>query len=50
MAVFRYRMQNILNLKAKLEDQERMAFAQARAKLDEEQQKIILALIEKMNG
>ena len=41
MAVFRYRMQNILNLKVKLEDQEKLVFAQARAALDRENEKLV---------
>ena len=40
MAVFRYRMQNILNLKRKLEDQEKLVFAQARAALDRENERM----------
>lgn len=39
MAVFRYKMQNLLNLKARLEDQQKMAFGQALAALAEEQEK-----------
>ena len=38
MARFRYRMQNILNLKYKLEEQEKMNFALMRAKLTEEEE------------
>ena len=40
MAKFVYRMQNILELKEKMETQEKMAFAIANAKLLEEQQKL----------
>ncbi len=40
MAKFNYRMQNILDLKYKLEDQERMAFAMANEKLNEENEKL----------
>ncbi len=49
MAVFRYRMQNILNLKVKLEDQEKLVFAQARAALDRENERMAL-LEEKREG
>ena len=38
MARFRYRMQNILNIKIKLEDQEKQNFAMARNKLSEEEE------------
>ncbi len=40
MARFNYRMQSILNIKAKLEDQAKMEFAQARRRLDEEEAKM----------
>ncbi len=40
MARFNYRMQSILNIKAKLEDQAKMEFAQARRRLDEEEAKL----------
>ena len=40
MAKFVYRMQNILELKQKMETQEKMAFAIANAKVQEEQQKL----------
>lgn len=40
MAKFRYRMQNILDVKEKLESQEKIAFAQANALLLEEQEKL----------
>ena len=39
MAVFRYRMQNVLNVKEKMEDQAKAVFAAAQAKLDEEEAK-----------
>lgn len=40
MAKFVYRMQNILNIKEKLETQARNEFAEARARLDEEIEKL----------
>lgn len=40
MAKFKYRMQNILNLKYKLEDQQKMILGAARAKLNEEEEKL----------
>lgn len=40
MARFRYRMQNILELDRKLEDQQKAAFSLANARLTEEQQKL----------
>ena len=40
MAKFIYRMQNILNLKLKLEEQQKMEFAAARKRLDEEEDKL----------
>ena len=40
MAVFRYRMQNILDIKEKLETQARNDFAVAAAKLAEEEEKL----------
>lgn len=40
MAVFRYRMQNILNIKNQLETQARMEYAEAQAKLNEELDKL----------
>ena len=42
MAKFIYRMQNILNLKLKLEEQQKMEFAAARKRLDEEEEKLEL--------
>ncbi|NBI91719.1 flagellar export protein FliJ [Lachnospiraceae bacterium] len=44
MAKFIYRMQNILNLKLKLEEQQKMEFAAARKRLDEEEEKMELLL------
>lgn len=38
MSVFRFRMQNILEMKAKLEEQAKIEFAQAQQKLTEEQE------------
>lgn len=40
MAKFIYRMQNILNIKEKLETQAKNEFAEARARLDEELEKL----------
>lgn len=40
MAKFQYRMQSILNLKLKMEDQAKMQFAQAQARLLEEEEKL----------
>ncbi|NBJ93515.1 flagellar export protein FliJ [Parablautia muri] len=40
MARFRYRMQSILNIKIKMEDQAKMEFAAARMHLDEEEEKL----------
>lgn len=40
MAKFIYSMQNILNLKEKLEEQKKAAFGLAKSKLDEEQNKL----------
>lgn len=42
MSKFIYRMQNILNLKYKLEDQAKMEFAEARRRLTEEEEKLDL--------
>ena len=42
MARFRYRMQSVLNIKLKMETQAKQAFAMAKAKLDEEQDKLEL--------
>lgn len=49
MAKFRYRMQNILNVKEKLEDQARNDFALAVAKVNEEEAKLE-ALIKRKDG
>ncbi|MCR4989390.1 MAG: flagellar export protein FliJ [Lachnospiraceae bacterium] len=40
MAKFKYRMQSILNIKEKLEEQAKNEFAQARLRLDEEEEKL----------
>lgn len=40
MAKFIYGMQNILNIKGKLEEQAKMEFAAARKRLDEEEEKL----------
>ena len=40
MAKFIYRMQSILNLKEKMEEQAKMEFAQARIRLTEEEEKL----------
>ncbi|MBR3770933.1 MAG: flagellar export protein FliJ [Clostridium sp.] len=40
MAKFVYGMQNLLNLKEKLEEQQKAAFGMAKAKLDAEEQKL----------
>lgn len=40
MARFRYRMQSILNIKQKMEEQAKMDFAAARMRLDEEEEKL----------
>ena len=47
MAKFVYRMQNILDIKTKLEDQAKITYAQANAKLVEEQQKLQAILVRK---
>lgn len=49
MARFRYRMQNILNVKEKLENQARNEFAIAAARVNEEEDKLN-ALIERRRG
>ena len=49
MAKFIYRMQNILNLKTKLEEQQKMEFAAARKRLDEEDEKLNLLFRRKAN-
>ncbi len=40
MARFRYRMQNLLNIKMKMEDQAKQEFSAAKLLLDEEEQKL----------
>ena len=40
MARFNFRLQSVLNLKSRLEEQQRMNFARARQRLDEEEQKL----------
>lgn len=40
MGKFRYRLQNILNIKLKMEDQARQDFSEAKNRLDEEEQKL----------
>ena len=47
MPRFRYRMENILNLQMKLEDQAKAAFGAANARLQEEQEKLQLLVIKK---
>lgn len=47
MAKFVYRMQNILNIKLKLENQEKIAFSMANAKLAEEQEKLQKLLLKR---
>ncbi|MCR5095058.1 MAG: flagellar export protein FliJ [Lachnospiraceae bacterium] len=49
MARFRYRMQNILNIKLKEEEQQKTAFGLAQARLNEEQDKLA-ELIERRQG
>lgn len=49
MAKFIYKMQNLLTIKEKLEDQAKSAFGAAKAKLDEEEAKL-LALEGKKEG
>ena len=49
MAKFVYRMQSILNIKEKIQEQARMEFAAARMRLDEEEEKLRL-LIERKEG
>ncbi len=45
MAKFVYRMQNILNIKEKIENQEKIAYGMANAKLAEEQDKLQAILV-----
>lgn len=42
MSVFKYRMQNILNMKTKLEEQAKIEFATANRRVLEEQEKLVL--------
>ena len=42
MVKFSYKMQNILNIKFKLENQAKTGLANAMAKLEEEKQKLLL--------
>ncbi len=44
MAKFVYRMQSILNIKEKMQEQAKMEFAAARMRLDEEEEKLKLLL------
>ena len=39
MAKFKYKLQNVLDIKYRIEDQARAVFAAAQAKLDEEEHK-----------
>ncbi len=45
MAKFRYRMQNILDIKEKIESQEKIAYSQANLALQEEQSKLTELMI-----
>lgn len=47
MAKFQYRMQSILNIKLKMEEQAKMQFAQAQARLNEEEAKLQRLLVRK---
>lgn len=47
MAKFQYRMQSILNIKLKMEEQAKMQFAQAQAKLNEEEARLHSLVIRK---
>lgn len=49
MAIFRYKMQNILNIKNQLETQAKMQFGQARMRLTEEEEKLH-GLYDRKNG
>ena len=42
MVKFRYKMQNILDIKLKIEDQEKLHYSEARANLTEEEEKLTL--------
>jgi flagellar FliJ protein len=41
MARFRYRLQNVLNIKEKMEDQAKQEFSTARMLLDDEEEKLM---------
>ena len=45
MAKFRYSMQNVLDVKYKLEDQAKTAFSQAQMKVNEAQEQLQLQII-----
>lgn len=47
MAKFQYRMQSILNIKLKMEEQAKMQFAQAQAKLNEEEARLRALVVRK---
>ncbi len=47
MAKFRYRMQNILDVKRKLEEQEKINYGLANAKLEEEKKKLRKLLLQR---
>lgn len=47
MAVFRYKLQSVLDIKQKLEEQEKIAFGAAAAKLQEEQELLQKLIIQK---
>lgn len=49
MAKFAYRMQNILDIKEKMETQAKMAFGAANVKLQEEQEKLQKIVIRRVN-
>lgn len=49
MAAFKYRMQNILDIKEKLEDQQKMEYAKANAALKKEQDKLEELLLRRSN-
>ncbi len=47
MAVFRYKLQSLLDIKQKLEEQEKIAFAEANARLLKEQESLQRLMIQK---
>lgn len=47
MAKFKYRMQNILNIKMKLEEQAKIAYGNANMRYQEEQQKLQALLVQR---